>query len=92
MLKDIIDVQPLEGYRLALTFEDGLEGVIDVQALVPFTGLFKPLKDPAYFRQVEVNPDIGTVCWPNQADLDPDVLYALVAKQPLPAYVDTTAQ
>ena len=37
MLKDIIAVQPLEAYRLMLRFEDGAEGVIDVQQLVSFT-------------------------------------------------------
>jgi hypothetical protein len=34
-----------------------------------------PLKDPAYFSQVKVDPELGTVSWPNGADLDPDVLY-----------------
>ena len=35
----------------------------------------EPLQDPAYFRQVHVDPELGTVVWPNGYDLDPDVLH-----------------
>jgi Protein of unknown function (DUF2442) len=35
----------------------------------------EPLQDPAYFRQVSVDPELGTVVWPNGYDLDPDVLH-----------------
>ena len=83
MLKDITHVQPLENHRLRLRFEDGVEGSVDVATLVEFTGVFSPLRDREYFLQVRVNPDLGTICWPNGADLDPDVLYANVTGQPL---------
>ena len=83
MLKDITHVQPLEGYRLHLRFEDGVEGTVDVAALVEFTGVFSPLRDRGYFLKVRVNPELGTICWPNDADLDPDVLYAVVTGQPI---------
>jgi hypothetical protein len=83
VLKDITYVQPLENHCLHLRFEDGVEGSVDVAALVKFTGVFSPLRDRRYFLQVRVNPDLGTICWPNGADLDPDVLYASVTGQPL---------
>lgn len=89
MLKDIIAAQPLDGYQLRLKFEDEVEGVVDIAELIEFTGIFEPLSDPAYFAQVTVNPDLGTICWENGADLDPDVLYAIVAQQPLPVYAQT---
>ena len=76
MLKDVLEVKPLEGYRLSVRFEDGVQGVIEVSDLVPFEGVFAPLKDLDQFRQASVNPELGVVCWPNGADLDPDVLYA----------------
>jgi hypothetical protein len=75
MLKDIVSASPLEGYRLRIRYEDGIEGLIDVETIVNFHGIFAPLKDPAYFSQVRVDPELGTVTWPNGADLDPDVLY-----------------
>jgi hypothetical protein len=78
MLKDIIEVQPIQKYRLRLRFEDGTEGEVDIAAMIRFEGVFAPLKDPVEFRKVQVDPELGTICWPNGADLDPDVLYAKV--------------
>lgn len=78
MLQDIISVTPLKDHRLQLQFEDGVSGEVDVAALVRLEGVFGPLRDPAYFALVRVNPDLGTIVWPNGADLDPDVLYAKV--------------
>jgi len=83
VLKDVAEVRPLEGYRLFVRFEDGAEGTVDVSDLVRFEGIFAPLKDPERFRQVSVNPELGVVCWPNGADLDPDVLYARLTGQPI---------
>jgi len=85
MLKDVTAVEPLDGYRLHIQFEDSVEGTVDLAEIISFTGVFAPLKDHAYFIQVYVNPDLGTICWPNGADVDPDVLYALVTDEPIPA-------
>lgn len=90
MLKDIIGVQPLEGYRLHLRFEDGSEGQVDVAQLVAFRGVFAPLEKRDYFIQVYADPELGTICWPNGADLDPDVLYSLVTGEPLPLFEKAT--
>ncbi len=39
-------------------------------------GSFEPLKaDPQLFRSVRVDERLGTIVWPNGADMDPDVLY-----------------
>lgn len=84
MLKDVIAAEPRAGHRLWLRFEDGVEGEVDVSALVPFTGVFAPLADLGTFRAVKVDPELGTVCWETGADLDPDVLYATLAGDRLP--------
>ena len=83
MLKDIVSVQVTGPSRLRLRFEDGLEGEVDVGKEVRFIGVFEPLRDPEFFARVRVEPDLGTVVWPNGADLDPAVLYARVAGQPM---------
>ena len=84
MLKDIIEVRPLEGCRLRL--EDGMAGDIDVSELIRFEGIFAPLRDPHFFEQVRVHPELGVICWPNGADLDSDVLYARVSGTPVPSF------
>jgi hypothetical protein len=90
MLIDVVSAQPLDDHRVHLVFEDGVEGEIDIADFVDFTGVFAPLADEGYFRQVAVNPDIGTICWPNGADIDPDVLYHAVTGEPLPKFLSQT--
>ncbi len=86
MLKDIVKVIPLKNFHVHLWFEDGIHGVVDISQQVVFTGVFEPLKEPSYFERVEVDNELGTIRWPNGADLDPDVLYALVSEEPLPDF------
>ncbi len=91
MLKDIVSVEPRGDHRLRLRFEDGAEGEVDVAAIVPFEGVFAPLRDPEAFAGVTIDPLLGTVRWPNGADLDPDVLYAIVTGRPIPDLTLRTA-
>ena len=83
MLKDVVVVRPLDGYRLHLFFEDGASGVVDLAAQIVFRGVFEPLRDREYFQLVRADPELGTVVWPNGADLDPDVLYSIVTGAPI---------
>ena len=83
MMVDVVEARPLGGHRLHLRFEDGVEGEIDLAELIRFEGVFAPLQDPARFAEVKVHPELGTVCWPDGADLDPDVLYAKVSGNPI---------
>jgi hypothetical protein len=84
MLNDIVEVAHLGDYRLFLRFADGAAGEIDLGPLLQFTGVFEPLRDPQFFALVRVNPDIGTIVWPNGADLCPDVLHHHLTGEPLP--------
>ena len=83
MLSDVVKVEPRGGYRIWLQFQDGVEGEVDLGALLTFQGVFAPLRDPGYFARVRVNPELGTICWPNDADWDPLVLYSLVTGRPI---------
>jgi hypothetical protein len=60
--------------------------VSDVAQLVEFSGVFEPLREPEFFARATVHPELGAVCWPNNADLDSDVLYAKVAGVSVPNY------
>ena len=84
LLRDVVDVKPLGGHRLRLRFDDGVEGEVDLLPKLQFRGVFAPLRDPDFFARVRVDPDGGTICWPNEADLDPVVLYSWVTGEPIP--------
>ena len=45
MLKDLVEAAPLDGYRVRLRFEDGIEGELDLATIIHFEGVFAPLKD-----------------------------------------------
>ena len=65
-------VSPESGYWLRITFTNGEEGVYDCSHLLDF-GVFRELRDPGYFRQVQAAH--GTVLWPHEQDICPDTLY-----------------
>ncbi len=73
-LARVTAVEPLEGFRLRLTFTDGLVREVDLSGDL-WGPMAEPLQDPAYFHRVSVDSELGTVVWPNGYDLDPDVLH-----------------
>jgi hypothetical protein len=70
----VTSVQPLDGYRLRVTFNDGVERDVDCAFLLHGT-LGEPLRDPEYFRQVRVDDEARTVVWPNGLDPAPELLH-----------------
>lgn len=85
MFPRIIAVEYIKDYVLSLTFADGKKAKMDFyKKVVGRGGVFKPLEDLKFFRQVKVEPEAGTLVWPNEVDFDPDVLYSLATGTPLP--------
>ena len=84
MLPRVKQVRRLGEYRLELSFTDGTKGELDfAQRVVGRGGVFSPLEDPFFFGQVKVDPEAGTIVWPNEVDFCPDVLYSLVTGRPI---------
>jgi hypothetical protein len=73
---DVTAVEVVGDHRLRLTFPDGSVGEVDLSAR-QWRGIFEPLRDPAHFRQVAVDPELGTILWPSGADVSPETLYEL---------------
>jgi hypothetical protein len=74
-LIEVTDVKVLGHYRLRLTFSDGYVGDVDVSDIRDKGNLFADLHNPKYFAQVRVDPEVGTIAWPNGLDLAPERLY-----------------
>lgn len=83
-LIDIIAVRPLPNRQLDMTFENGLRAIVEMdRVLKNYTGIFAPLLDENYFQQVKVDTELGTIVWPNGADVCPDVLYSIASGKPI---------
>jgi hypothetical protein len=61
-------------YTLRVHFDDGTEQVIDFQPILAGE-LLGALRDLAVFNQVQVDPEVHTLVWPNGADFDPATLH-----------------
>jgi hypothetical protein len=70
---DVAAVRALGGYVLELTWADEAVTVVDVEPYLRGPAL-EPLRDPALFATVTVDPEAGTVVWPNGADISPQEL------------------
>src|SRR5215212_6244151 len=62
-------------YVLDVTFADGSRRRVDVEGVL-HGPMFDALRDPARFAEAMVDVELGTVVWPNGADLSPELLYA----------------
>ena len=71
----VSSIVPLSGTLVRLGFTSGESREVD---LAPYLRgpIFESIRDnPDEFRTVGVESELGTVVWPNGADIDPDVLY-----------------
>jgi len=82
-MERIVAAEPRPNYRLWIRFTGGAEGEVDLNHLVG-KGVFDKWRDPAEFTRVFVDPATGTVAWPGEIDLDPDVLFSRLTGAPLP--------
>lgn len=73
-LHDVSEVAVVGDHRLRLTFDDGTVGEVEFAGR-EWRGVMEPLADPEYFARVLVDPEAGTIAWPNGVDLAPEPLY-----------------
>lgn len=76
-MEDIVEARYVSGCTLWLRFEDGTVGEVDLSTELEGP-IFEPLKDKSYFSRFYVNPDTGTIEWPNRAGFAPEFLYEKV--------------
>jgi len=66
--------EQLAPYTLRVAFDDGTERIIDFGPILAGE-LYGPLQDRVLFSQVQLDPEVHTLVWPNGADFDPAILH-----------------
>jgi hypothetical protein len=90
-LVDITGVEVIAKHTLRVTFADGTVGDVDF-ADHEWRGVLEPLRDATFFAEVWIDPEAGTLAWPNGVDLAPELLYEEARRNPAaPASTRRTA-
>jgi hypothetical protein len=66
------------GYRIRLCYEDGTRGEGDLESEL-WGSVFEALRDVERFKSFRIDRELGTLVWPNEADLAPEFRYRKVA-------------
>jgi hypothetical protein len=73
----IIEVTPLEKYKLFVRFSDGVEGAIDLSHLAG-KGVFQSWEKNEDFYKVFISPESHAITWPGEIDIDTYKAYCTI--------------
>lgn len=73
--REVIEARVIRDFTVEVVFDDLRKGVVDLRRYLG-RGIFKELLDKKKFRRMKVDAELGTICWPNGADIAPDTLYS----------------
>ncbi|MBP1701407.1 MAG: hypothetical protein H6Q38_514 [Chloroflexi bacterium] len=78
----VIKALVIGNYSIELTFSNGTTKRVNLERWL-YGEVFEPLRDPAFFAQMRLEPGEITISWPNGADLAPEFLYELESEEVL---------
>lgn len=87
MFLHIIEAEYDEKYRLKLKFNNGAEGIVDLEEEL-YGAVFEPLKELDEFRKFTLTT--RTIEWPNGADFAPEYLLEIATLTTEPNAEKTT--
>ena len=70
----VTDFAIVAPYTLRVNFDDQTQRIINFEPML-FGELFLPLREVAFFSQVQLDREVHTLVWPNGADFDPATLH-----------------
>ena len=70
----VTSVEHIADHTIRVEFDDGSVKDVDLSGEL-WGEVFEPLRDVARFRAFRLDPELGTITWPNGADLAPEFLY-----------------
>lgn len=68
-----VEVKALKNYKLSITFDDGISGIIDLNNFIK-KGIFVPLEDVQVFNKVYVTH--SSIAWSEELEIDALVVFA----------------
>ncbi|MBI4729037.1 MAG: DUF2442 domain-containing protein [Acidobacteria bacterium] len=71
----VIAAAPVGKFVVRVTFSNGETREVDLEAFLHGPIFDRVRNDPAFFNELGVDRELGTITWPNGADIDPDVLF-----------------
>jgi len=74
MLVNVVNAKYLDRYRIAVTFNNGRAGVVDLKDVLNGP-VFEKLKDVDEFRRFKVDSELDTIVWANGADIAPEYVF-----------------
>ncbi len=78
MLLKVTKAIYLKDYKIKISFNDGLKGIVDLKNSIKGQ-VFKPLQNIEYFKTFTQNR--WTIEWDCEADFAPEYLYSLAIKE-----------
>ena len=88
MIHDVVSAVYKDGYRIEVEFDDGKKGIVDFSHYLERGGVFERFRDIDFFRNFEVNEELGVLTWGNEIDVAPETLYAEASGSALPSWVE----
>jgi len=89
MLKDVVSAIYKGEYKIEVTFEDDVTGIVDFSKYLSKGGLFKKFKDIEFFKNFSINNELGVLTWGDEeVDIAPETLYAEATSSPLPDWMN----
>lgn len=73
----ITAVEALEKYKVDVTFDDGVKGILDLSGCAG-KGVFQSWEEDDNFFKVFINPQGGAITWPNEIDIDTYNAYCII--------------
>jgi len=77
MFVHVLAAEPRDGRTVFVEFDDGTSKVVDVAPHLTRGVLARLGADDDAFRELYVDSDAGTICWPGDLDLAPELLASL---------------
>ena len=92
MYHDVTEIRILDDYKLQLTFDDDKSGILDCKPFIEKGGVFSKLRDPEFFKSVQINIELGVLTWGDEIDIAPETVYSIATGSPLPEWMENREQ